>query len=359
MRKTTRIVLICLGAWFALWLGVFLLFGPVKERLGALYFKLGSKPKTELILQVQVQDAVKEEADLVVGRLPYELQRMQIAYAAIDRNDPSTIEQTDSIQIDLKGIPAARMGDLRSLAGDRFPGWVLTPVNTTDYQMNLRPSELFAAKRAAVEQAVSTIRNRLRGLGLMGRVFPRAGGGSDGYEIVVQLLEAVDDPARIREILTTRAQLEISEVIDGPFPNRDQALAKHGGVLPLASKLAQGVPRRGEGGELWYLLSRTPVITGRDLRDASPSKNEMGRWETGFTLTKESAQRFGRFTESHIGSRLAIALDNQVWSAPVIQSRIEDSGRITGSVSEREASDLALVLRSGSLPARVFVIQER
>ncbi len=356
MRKTTRIVLICLGAWFALWLVLFLMFGSVKERLTSLYFKLGSKPKMELILQVQVQDAVKEEADLLLSRLPYELRRMQIAYTSIDCNDPSTVEQADSIQIDLKGIPADRMGELRSLANDRFSAWRLTPVNATDYRLNLRPTELLVAKRAAVQLTASVLQNRLRGLGLMGRAFARPGGGSEGYEIVVQLLESVDDLARVRAILTTTAKLELSAVIDGPFPDRDQALAKHGGAMPPATKL---VPARGQSGDVWYLVSRIPVITGSDMRNARPSRSEMGRWETDFVLTKEGAQRFGRYTEAHIGDRLAIILDDLVRSAPVIQSRIEDSGRIVGSASEQEASDLALVLREGSLPARVFVIQER
>lgn len=111
---------------------------------------------------------------------------------------------------------------------------------------------------------------------------------------------------------------------------------------------------------MWYVVSRTPVITGRDLRTTRASRDEMGRWETDFTLSKDAAQRFSRFTEANIGNRLAIVLDDQVRSAPTIMNRIEDSGRITGATTtQQEANDLALVLRSGSLPAGIVVLQER
>ncbi len=85
----------------------------------------------------------------------------------------------------------------------------------------------------------------------------------------------------------------------------------------------------------------------------------MGRWETSFVLTQDAARRFGKFTETNIGNRLAIVLDNQVLSAPTIQNRIEDQGRITGAASQQEASDLALNLRAGSLPASITPLEER
>jgi preprotein translocase subunit SecD len=116
---------------------------------------------------------------------------------------------------------------------------------------------------------------------------------------------------------------------------------------------------RGESSESWYLVNRAPVITGRDLRNARPGRDEMGKWETDFMLNKEGARRFGRFTEANIGNRLAIVLDNQIRSAPTIQARIEDSGRITGMGTQQDSSDLALVLRAGSLPAGVVYEEER
>src|SRR6185295_2434453 len=105
---------------------------------------------------------------------------------------------------------------------------------------------------------------------------------------------------------------------------------------------------------------RSPVVTGRDLRDARAQQSEGGLgWETSFVLTQDAARKFERFTGANIDNRLAIVLDNVVLSAPRIESKIFDNGRITGAASHEEAADLALNLRAGSLPAGVTVIEER
>ena len=153
--------------------------------------------------------------------------------------------------------------------------------------------------------------------------------------------------------------LEITEVKGGPFADRAQALAQNGGVLPLGTRLAKERPRPGQAGESWWLLGRNAVVTGRDLRNARPSQDEFGKWETSFTLSQDASKRFGRFTESNIGNKLSVVLDNQIFSVATIQSKIEDQGRITGAGDQQEASDLALVLRAGSLPASVTYLEER
>jgi preprotein translocase subunit SecD len=135
-------------------------------------------------------------------------------------------------------------------------------------------------------------------------------------------------------------------------------MAKNNGVLPLNSRLVKMAPGR-ESADSWYLLSRSPVITGRDLLNARPGRSELQGWETSFTLRQDAAKRFGRFTETNIQNSLAVVLDNQIRSVARIQSRIEDSGRITGLSSDQEASDLALVLRAGSLPAGIKYLEER
>jgi preprotein translocase subunit SecD len=321
---------------------------------------LDLKGGSYLVMQVQVQDALKAEADRTIESLKEELPKARIDYAGIDRNDPQTVQEADSIQINIHGVPAADTNDLRSLIADRFPTWILTPVNSTDYRMNIKPTELIALKRDTVERSMQTIENRINGLGLTEPTIQQRGRAEADYEILVQL-PGVDDPARVKQIMQTTAMLELSEVKDGPFASRDAALAKHGGVLPLNTKLVEGMPgsSREQGGESWYLVSRSPVITGRDLRSARPSRDEMGKWETDFTLNRDGARRFARFTEANVGNRLAIILDNRVKSAPVIENRIEDSGRITGATSQQDASDLALVLRAGSLPAGIQYEEER
>ncbi|MBX5495577.1 MAG: protein translocase subunit SecD [Bryobacteraceae bacterium] len=319
---------------------------------------LDLKGGSHLVLQVQVQDAFKAEADRVIERIKEDLRRAGINYVAMDRNDPNSIETADQIQINIKGIPSERSGDFRRIISEEYQAWNLTPVNSTDYRMTMKPTEAITLRRDTVERSMRTIESRIDGLGLTEPVVQQRQRTDGEGEILVQL-PGVDDPARIKQILQTAAMLELYEVKDGPFPSQEAARAKHGGVLPLNTKLVRQQPRGGDTAEAWYLLARTPVITGRDLRNARPSQDEFGKWETEFTLTQDARNRFARFTEANIGNRLAIVLDNQVRSAPTIQNRIEDQGRITGAASQQEAADLALVLRAGSLPASIVYLEER
>ena len=162
-----------------------------------------------------------------------------------------------------------------------------------------------------------------------------------------------------RRRLARFCPLEIVEVKDGPFPSEEAARAAHGGVLPLNTKLLKAPARGGGEGVSYYLVNRIPVITGRDLRNARASQDEFRKWEAGFTLSQDGAKKFERFTEANIGNRLAVVLDNQIRSVATIQSKISDQGRITNLGSEQEASDLSLVLRSGSLPAGIVYLEER
>jgi preprotein translocase subunit SecD len=312
---------------------------------------------SHLVLQVQVQDAFKADADLMIDRLKEDLAKANVNFQSIDRNDPATLEEADRIQINIRGVPLDATANFRNLISERHAQWVLTPVSSTDYRMNLRPSEALALRRDTVERSIRTIENRINGLGLTEATVQQRGRSDAESEILVQM-PGVDDPARVKAILQTAALLEIAEVKDGPFASREQALAKHGGVLPLNTRLVREMPRGG-GAESWFLLSRSAVITGRDIRNARASRDEFAKWETDFTLSQDAAQRFGRFTEANVGNRLAIVLDGQIRSAPTIQSRIDDSGRITGAATEQEAADLAIVLRSGSLPAKIVYLEER
>jgi preprotein translocase subunit SecD len=313
---------------------------------------------SQLVMQVQVQDAFKAEADATIDRIKDELRKASVDYGAIDRNDPQTIQDADKIQINVRGVPSTKAGDFRRVINDTFSGvWTLTPVNATDYRLNMKPSEALKLRKDTVSQSQNTIEKKINGLGLTESSVQERGNPEQDAQLLVQM-PGVDDPARVKEILKTAALLELYEVKDGPFASREEALSKHGGVLPLNTQLLRGVPRGGQE-QGWYLVSRTPVITGRDLRDAHAGQGEMGRWETNFVLTQDAAKRFERFTEANIGNRLAIVLDKMVLSAPTIQNKISDTGRITGATNHEEASDLALNLRSGSLPASVVYLEER
>ncbi|MEZ5353538.1 MAG: protein translocase subunit SecD [Bryobacteraceae bacterium] len=312
---------------------------------------------SHLVVQIQIQDAFKSEADTVMERLKEAMAKSGISFGSMDRNDPQSLAEADSIAITVKGVPLDKTGPFRTIVTEQFPQWNITALNSSDYQMGLKTSEALALRKDTVERAIQTIDKRINGLGLTESTVQQRGRSDGEAEVMIQM-PGVDDPARVKQILSTAAVLEIGEVRDGPFPSLDAALGRFNGVLPLNSKLVQSTSRAGEPGESYYVLARTPVVTGRDIRNARASRDEFGKWETDFTLSQDAAKRFGDFTERNVGNRLAIVLDNRVRSAPTIQSRIDDNGRITGASSEQEAADLSLVLRAGSLPAGLTYLQE-
>jgi preprotein translocase subunit SecD len=315
---------------------------------------------SHLVLQVQVQDAVKADGDQTIERMKEELKKENITWTDMTDSDvrPDHVEDADNVTITVKGIPATMTSAFRNVIADRFPTYSLTTLNSTDYSMKLKPSDLLALKTDTVTRTVDTIGNRIDQLGLSEKTVTQYGRAGSDYEILVQL-PGVDDPARVKELIGTAAVLEIDDVKDGPFASRDAALAQHGGVLPLNTKLVKSKPRAGQDGEQWFLVGKTPVITGHEMRNARPGQDEMRKWETSFNLSPDGGKRFGRYTEANIGNRLAVVLDNQIVSVATIESKIEDSGRITGLGSEDEAVDLSRYLRSGSLPAGVVYNEER
>ena len=318
---------------------------------------LDLKGGSHLVLQVQVQDAVKADADQAIEHLKEDLKKQNITWADMQSTDAKTVEDAANVQINIKGVPATQSSAFRSLVSERYPNYVLTALNSTDYSMKLKPSELIALENDTVTRSIDTIGNRIDQLGLAEKTVTQYGATSD-HQILVQL-PGVDDPARVKELIGTAAVLEILDVKDGPFPSREAGLAQHNGILPLNTQLLKSKPRGTGEGEQWYLVGRAPVISGRDMRNARPSQDDLRKWETNFTLSPDGGKRFGRYTESNVGNRLAVALDKQLVSVATIQSKIEDSGRITGLGSQEEAEDLSRYLRSGSLPAGIVYTEER
>ena len=175
--------------------------------------------------------------------------------------------------------------------------------------------------------------------------------GRRGAEDQLRLeVPGVDDPARLKRVISTAGVLEWLDVQDGPFGTHEQAYP-HNGALPLSFRLLQAP----DGA--WYRLARIPVIRGADLRGARASQTIRG-WATTFVLSQTAAKRFETYTASHIGQRAAIVLDGKILSVAVIEGKIGDTGEILGARNAEEAADLALNLRAGSLPARVSVIEE-
>jgi preprotein translocase subunit SecD len=314
---------------------------------------------THLILQVQVQEAVAQETDQTVDRLTTSMRQKGIHYEEVRR--------TDDTHILVKNVATDQVSNFRDLVHDQYEGvWEISPApgETNGYLLTMRPTALAHIQEATMTQSLETIERRINQLGLTEPTIQLH--GRKDNEILVQL-PGEGDPARAKQVIQAGGQLELKLVEDPQtYPSEAAVLAQHGGVLPPNSEIVAG-RNETRGGQpqdntqVWYLLSRTPVVTGRDLRSATETRNaEMpGQWQINFNLTGEAARRFGPFTEQNKGHQMAIVLEKKVFSAPTIEGRIEDSGRITGSFSQESAHDLALVLRAGALPASIKYLEER
>jgi preprotein translocase subunit SecD len=310
---------------------------------------------THLILQVQVQEAVSVTTDSILDHLTTQLREKSI-------HSDQPVKQSDT-QILVHNVSVDQSSAFRDLVTENFPDWDVAPApgESNGYLLTIKPSAIAAIDQQTMTQSVETIGRRIDSLGLTEPVVEPYGRGEN--EILVEL-PGEGDPSRAKGVIQAGGQLELRRVVDpSPYPSEVEALAAHGGVLPPGTELvpgSSGGTDATQGGQVWYLLDRDSIITGRDVRDATAvqSTDNPGYYEVAFSLSTDAARRFGPFTEANIGRPMAIVLDHKVQSAPVIDNRIDDSGRIQGQFGEQSATDLALVLKAGALPASIVYLDE-
>jgi preprotein translocase subunit SecD len=318
---------------------------------------LDLKGGSHLVLQVQVQEAVGTHCDQAIDRLNQLLHEKNIGFGEIRR--------VDDTHILIRNVAADQTATVRDLAHDQFPEWDISAAagEASGFLLTMKPSVVAEIHRQTMEQSLETIERRINGLGLTEPTVAFTGRGEN--EILVQL-PGEGDPSRAKAVIQAGGQLQLQLVLgDRPYASEAEALADRGGVLPAGAEL---VPGKAEGGapgqplaQVWYLLNRSPIVTGQDLSSANPQLNpeQPGRYEVSFHLFTAAAQRFGPFTEANLHKQMAIVLDHKVQSAPVINGRIEDSGVIEGNFDQDAAKDLALILRAGALPASIKYLEER
>ncbi len=313
---------------------------------------------TYLVVQVQQQDAFNNEAGMRADALKESLRKANVQYGDIEVVDAHSLPDATKVAISLKGVASTQGGTLRSIMNEQFPTWVLTPVNATDYRLTMRPSDALKMWQDVLSQTKNTMDKKINALGLSEASVQQRREDIDS-QLLIQM-PGVDDPGRVKQIIQTAAVLELYDVKGGPYQNREEALTQNNGVLPIGTKLigSPGATPGGKGGGV-YLVARTPVVRGPDIRDARPQQGQLpNSWDTEFVLSQDAARRFSTYTAANIGNRLAIVLDGKVIEAPSIRSQINDQGVIEGAGTQEEAADLGLNLKAGSLPASVIFLQE-
>ncbi len=226
-------------------------------------------------------------------------------------------------------------------------------------------------KEQAVEQALKIIESRINLFGVKEPTLQRHGSKSSG-QILLQM-PGVDDPERIKKLIGADSNLMLMKVAGDSFqtfPTEEAAKQSLGGIVPPNRRILPYVDddttsvtkqTPDQKTKKFIVLEYPAIVDGSELRDASaysPSGND-GDYKITFNLKPAGATKFGDWTSKNIGKYLAIVLNDEVKSAPVIRGVISDSGEIEGRFTKTSAEDLALTLKSGALPAKIEYQEER
>ncbi|OGF63601.1 MAG: protein-export membrane protein SecD [Candidatus Fischerbacteria bacterium RBG_13_37_8] len=342
--------------WKYILIAVITILGILGVKFLPLHKGLDLQGGMHLILQVKADEAIKADRDRIMDALKEIAKKSDIT---IDTAEP---EEQTSIKVKLADIK--QENDFRKFIKAELPAWNLesNPVPGT-FVIKMLASEENAIKDQSISQAIEILRNRVDEFGLTEPLVQRQ--GLRGDKAIIEL-PGVDDPARVKKILKETALLEFRIVLDFDM-SRDSLIARYQGKLPEDSEILLAEPiktspeqaqdQQKEAG--YYLVKKSSPISGKDLRNARRGTDNYGLPQVDFEIKRDSTNTFGKFTSENVGQRMAIVLDKKVMSAPNIQDAIYNAGRITGNFTPQEAEDLALVLRTGALPASMEILEER
>jgi len=321
-----------------------------KKSFDPIHLGLDLQGGMHLVLGVDVDKAVESRLDSIVDEVETLLTEKDVIYKRVERLSDDRLaitvyDQTAGSEVD-------------AMMKETFPS--LQPLTLTDQggyiQKNFRLSEKEIAniKDYAVRQALETLRNRVDQFGVSEPTLQR----QSGNRILIQL-PGIKDPERAISLLGKTARLEFKMVAEDVTP---QEAIK--GNLPPGTQLLyeRNVdPRTGAVTEKPIVVKDKTVLTGDLLSDAQVRiDTRYNEPYVSIDFNAVGAKRFDQITAANVGKRMAIVLDDTVYSAPVIRERISGgSAQISGSFSEQEATDLAIVLRAGSLPAPVQILENR
>ena len=299
---------------------------------------------THLLLEVKVDEAVKTALARRGDDLKRELK---------DNKIDAQVAATGSGPVVITLASAKDRTAFQDLVQKVAPDVTVSSVESSgpgaSFQIAFKPRDEQAVRVSAMDQALETIRNRIDQLGVRETTVAREGEN----EILVQL-PGIQDPERAKELIGKTAVLQFKIVDDGH--NVDEALRDG---APPGDEILYGSADR--GGRQPYLVQSQVLMQGDVVTDARvrPGARLEGPY-VSVDLDSRGARIFDAVTAENVGRRLAIILDNTVYSAPVIKERIPGGKvQITGRFSMDEAHDLAIVLRSGALPAPVEIAEER
>ncbi|MBS4235243.1 protein translocase subunit SecD [Campylobacter vulpis] len=295
-----------------------------------------------MLLGVDNKEAIKSKIKSVASSLNYSINKENIL---IDQ----LIVKDESLEFSL--LDEGDMVKMQALL-DEIKGLNIQKEHL-HFAVSFTQEELKNIENFALLQAVETIRNRLDEFGLAEPTVAKQ--GEDKILVELAGIKTKEDELRAKERITKAAHLQLMEVDESKMSKAhtmsEAEAASYGLVLMSDSR----------NENLKYTLKSIPILDGSMLTDARVGFSDTSTYPViNFTLNSEGAKKFADYTGANVGKRLAIVLDNKVYSAPSINERIGGgSGQISGAFTQEEARDVAVALRSGALLAPVKLLEQR
>ena len=305
-----------------------------------------------MLLEVKTDDVIRDKFDFLWTDIRSSLIKKRKELGAIRRVDISgdklQIQIGNPESVNLAIIEIEKFNSSSELFSSRWSGSVtrdVLEISSTDNVVTISFSEeqKKALEKQVIDQSLEIIRRRVDETGTREPTIQR-----QGRKRVLVQVPGLGSSEELIALLGKTAKLTFNEVVamdtNSNFP----------------TKLDETVVGSEQDNELFFLLKKRPVVSGENLTNAQPSFDENGLPAVSFNFNPSAALKFGNYTKENIGSPFAIVLDDVVISAPTIRSHIPGgSGIITGNFSVEESNRLAILLRSGALPAEIEVLELR
>lgn len=328
------LVVVVVSVWFA---------HPIKEKIN---LGLDLQGGMHLVLDVEAEKAVESTLDRYVMNLRDAFKKDKIESASVERDkDNILINLSDTSKEKDVEKAVSEITDMEKISSS-------SGSNRMVYQINGKMRKYIEER--AVDQGLETIRNRVDQFGVAEPSIQRQG----DRRIIIQL-PGIKDTDRAIQLIGKTAQLEFKLVDD----DRSLEDALKGNITDGDEMLYQRVtnPDSGEVSKKPFLIKKEVMMTGESIVNAEVRiDSQYNEPYVSIEFDKGGSNLFGKITKDNVKKRLAIVLDNNVYSAPVIQEEISGGrAQITGSFTTEEAHDLAIVLRAGALPAPVKILENR
>jgi len=349
-----RLRIISVGALVALFAFFSLAnFVPEEKRIespllpdGGLRLGLDLQGGIHWVLGVKLEAAIDHELEFMAGNLTEAAKTDEFEFGDVDaENQQLTVEVTSEANATKIREWAGRTGSLVEVSsGDDQIVYALSKEWTQEVQQR------------AMSQVLEVLRRRIDDpiRGIPDSVVTRQ--GTD--RVLIQIPGGQIDRSRAREIIKVTGFLEF-KIVKDTAPSEDLLLARYDGELPDDSEIVFERDKETQRVLSAYLVPSAAAVTGDYLTDARVGFDRQQRPIVEFQFDAKGGKIFSDLTAANIGEPLAIILDQQVYSAPNIQSRIGTRGQITGRFTMQEAADLSVVLRAGSLSVPVVIEEER